>query len=140
MSPHALLGPVFAMMALTFVVWTTLFIRRVPVIRGSGIDPDAITPEKLAEISPPSATNASDNFKNLFEMPVLFYALAGILIATERVDAVAVGAAWIFVLFRVLHSAVHCTINRVTLRFGLYLVSSLALWFLVLYAALGAGS
>ena len=140
MSPHALLAPVYAMMALTLVVWIVLFARRIPVIQNSGIAPDALTAAKLAEISPPSATNPSDNLKNLFEMPVLFYAVALALVATDRVDALAVGAAWTFVLFRVLHSAVHCTFNHVTLRFGLYMASCLALWFLVGIAALGAGS
>jgi hypothetical protein len=41
-----------------------------------------------------------------------------------------VGAAWVFVAFRVLHSAVHCTINIVILRFYLYLGSTLAVWFI----------
>jgi hypothetical protein len=40
------------------------------------------------------------------------------------------------VVFRVLHSAVHCTINIVLLRFALYAASSVALWFMVLRAAL----
>jgi hypothetical protein len=35
-------------------------------------------------------------------------------------------AAWVFAIFRVLHSAVHCTFNLVMLRFYLYLVSALA--------------
>ncbi len=46
------------------------------------------------------------------------------------------GAAWIFVAFRVLHSAVHCTFNLVMLRFNLYLFSTLAVWFIAIRAAL----
>jgi hypothetical protein len=42
-----------------------------------------------------------------------------------------VTAAWVFVAFRALHSAVHCTINIVMLRFYLYLVSTLAVWFML---------
>jgi hypothetical protein len=93
-------------------------------------------PGALAAISPPDVVNPSDNFKNLFEMPVLFYVLATLLIATDRVDSASVVAAWVFVSFRVLHSAVHCTINVVLLRFYLYLASSLALWFIAARAAL----
>jgi hypothetical protein len=40
------------------------------------------------------------------------------------------------VAFRVLHSAVHCTINIVMLRFYLYLFSTLAVWFIAGRAAL----
>ncbi len=58
------------------------------------------------------------------------------LFATGQVDAGYVTAAWIFVVFRVLHSAVHCTFNHVMLRFYLYLIATLAVWFMVLRAAL----
>jgi hypothetical protein len=44
-------------------------------------------------------------------------------------------AAWVFAIFRVLHSVVHCTFNLVMLRFYLYLVSALALWFMLARAA-----
>ncbi|MGH7878448.1 MAG: MAPEG family protein, partial [Candidatus Binataceae bacterium] len=78
----------------------------------------------------------SDNLKNLFEIPVIFYALALYLFITKQVDTVYVDAAWLFVVFRVLHSAVHCTFNLVMLRFYLYLLSTLAVWFIAIRAAL----
>ena len=67
---------------------------------------------------------------------MLFYALALYLFVTQQVDALAVGMAWVFVAFRALHSAVHCTNNVVMLRFSLYLVSTLALFALAARAAL----
>jgi hypothetical protein len=47
-----------------------------------------------------------------------------------------VAAGWVFVLFRALHSLVHCTINVVMVRFYLYLVATIAVWFIALRAAL----
>jgi len=44
-------------------------------------------------------------------------------------------AAWVFLVFRVLHSAVHCTFNLIPVRFLMYLISSFALWFMVVRAA-----
>jgi len=88
----------------------------------------------LARLSPSAVSNPSDNLKNLFEMPVLFYALALYLFVTNQVDAAYVYAGWIFVGFRALHSAVHCTFNLVLLRFWLYAISTVALWFIVLRA------
>ena len=35
----------------------------------------------------------------------------------QRVDATYVGAAWVFVVFRMLHSLMHCTLNLIKLRF-----------------------
>lgn len=37
-------------------------------------------------------------------------------------------------LVRTLHSAVHCTFNLVILRFYLYLIATLAVWFMLLRA------
>ncbi len=45
-------------------------------------------------------------------------------------------AAWCFFVFRVLHSIVHCTFNFIPLRFVLYVISAMALWFMVARAAL----
>jgi hypothetical protein len=43
-------------------------------------------------------------------------------------------AAWWFLAFRVLHSVIHCTYNKVLHRFAAYFVSALALWAMVLRA------
>jgi hypothetical protein len=67
---------------------------------------------------------------------VLFYALVLYLFVAGQVDATYVYAAWVFVVFRALHSAVHCTLNLVMLRFYLYLIGTLAAWFMVVRAAL----
>ncbi|MCG8588042.1 MAG: MAPEG family protein [Proteobacteria bacterium] len=131
MAQNAIFGPVLAMVALTFVVWVYMYARRIRFITQNGILPeDLAAPGALAEMSPPQVSNPSDNLKNLFEMPVLFYALAFYLFAAGKVDTVDVVAGWVFVAFRTLHSAVHCTVNIVMLRFYLYLISSLAVWFL----------
>jgi len=137
MPQTAIFGPFFATILLTFTVWIYLYIKRVGFIRANDISPrDMEVPGELARISPAAVSNPSDNFKNLFEVPVLFYAMLLYLFATNQVDAVYVNAGWIFVAFRVLHSAVHCTFNLVMLRFYLYLVSTLAVWYIAARAAL----
>ena len=137
MQPTAIFGPFFATMALTFAVWLVMFARRVPFILSSGMTQEQMaTPGELVRIQPASVANPADNFKNLFEMPVLFYATCLYLFAVGQVDGTHVTAAWVFVAFRALHSAVHCTFNLVNLRFALYLVSSLALWLMIARAAL----
>ena len=136
MPPSAIFGPFLATMLLTLVVWIYMYVKRIGFIRSLNITPGELSPARLAELSPPAVANPSDNLKNLFEIPVLFYALALYLFVTSQVDAIYVNAAWIFVAFRALHSAVHCTFNLVMLRFYLYLASCLALWFLAGRAAL----
>jgi hypothetical protein len=137
MPQTAILGPFFAMILLTFLVWVYMYIRRISFISENELSPrDLAVPGALARLSPPGVANPSDNFKNLFEIPVIFYALALHLFVTNQVDAGYVSAAWVFVAFRSLHSAVHCTINVVMLRFYLYLFSTLAVWFIAARAVL----
>ena len=137
MSQTAIFGPFFATMLLTLLVWVYMYIRRISFITKNSINPkDLAVPGALAQLSPAAVSNPSDNLKNLFEIPVLFYALALYLFVTGQVDAAYVYAAWIFVAFRALHSGVHCTINLVMLRFYLYLIATLAVWFMLIRAVL----
>ncbi len=136
MEQTAIFGPFFATMLLTLIVWVHMYFRRLHFINSNDFGPEDFSPARFAELSPPGVSNPSDNLKNLFEMPVLFYALALYLFVTQQVDATYVGAAWVFVAFRVLHSAMHCSINIVPLRFVLYLLSSLSVWFIAARAAL----
>jgi hypothetical protein len=137
MEQDKILGPFFAMILLTLVVWIYMYVRRIGFIAGNKISAEELAiPGELARRSPPAVSNPSDNLKNLFEIPVLFYALVLYLFVTNSADPAYVDTAWIFVVFRSLHSAVHCTFNRVMLRFYFYLVSTLAVWFIAIRAAL----
>jgi hypothetical protein len=137
MRQTAIFGPMFATVFLTFLVWVFMYVRRISFINRTRISPqDLAVPGALAQLSPPEVSNPSDNLKNLFEIPVIFYALALHLFVTNQVDVVYVTAAWIFVAFRALHSAVHCTVNVVMVRFYLYLFSTSAVWFIAARAAL----
>jgi hypothetical protein len=136
MKQTLIFAPFLSMMILTVIVWFYMYAKRIPFLRQSKIDPDKLTPAELARISPAAVANPSDNLKNLFEIPTLFYALSLYLYVTSNVDETYLVAAWIFVAFRALHSAVHCTVNKVIVRFLLYAISTLALWFMIIRAAL----
>jgi hypothetical protein len=137
MTQTAIFAPFFTTVWLTLIVWVYMYVRRISFIRGSKLKSrDLAVPGMLAKLSPPAVLNPSDNLTNLFEIPVIFYALALYLFVTKQVDAIYVDAAWVFAAFRVLHSAIHCTINIVMLRFYLYLISTLAVWFIAIRAAI----
>lgn len=136
MNQAAIYSPMFAMFALTIVVWTYMYSRRIPFIRKNDLDLDNMDPNELIAITPRSVRTPSDNLRNLFELPVLFYAVTIYLYVTSQVDQGYMIAAWTFVAFRVLHSAVHCTVNIVLLRFFLYVVATAALWFMLIRAML----
>jgi hypothetical protein len=136
MTQSAIFSPFFATILLTMTVWVYLYIRRLPFILSLKIDQQELAaPGVLEKLSPPSVLNPSDNLKNLFEIPVLFYAIVLYLFVTKQVDSIYLNAAWIFFGFRVLHSAIHCTSNQITFRFAAYIISTFALWLMVIRAA-----
>ncbi len=138
MDQAAIFQPFVATMILTMVVWVYMYGRRLPFIFANRLDPKQMTPIELARVSPPQVSNPSDNLKNLFELPTVFYAVVLYLYATNQVDTAHVGVAWVFFLFRTMHSTVHCSFNFIPLRFVLYVISAGALWFMVLRAAMAA--
>jgi hypothetical protein len=127
-----LLRPMVAMMVLTGVVWLFMYVRRLGYMTSHGIDAQTVdTPQKMTAALPESVEFASNNLKNLFELPVLFYAVCLVLIHLGWATHLDVSAAWVFVGLRALHSAVQCTNNIVMVRFVAYLGASMALWFLL---------
>jgi hypothetical protein len=135
MDQTSIVAPFVGTMLLTVVVWIYMYVRRIPFVLRNNLTPQQLTPSELARLSPPDVANPSDNLKNLFELPTVFYAVVLYLYAAREVDALYLGAAWIFFAFRVLHSVVHCTFNFVPLRFWLYAISAVALWFMVMRIA-----
>jgi hypothetical protein len=132
MSNEFILLPMLGMMVLTAVVWFVLYARRIPAMRRAGKPTQAYTtPDKGAAWLPEEVSYPANNFKNLFELPVLFYALCLYLYVTATVGVADVVAAWLFLVFRIVHSTIHCTVNIVILRFVAYSAAALALWFML---------
>ncbi len=138
MNQSAIFAPLLTMMLLTLIVWFYMYAKRIPFLQKRGADLNNLTAAELARISPRAVSNPSDNLKNLFELPTIFYALVLYLYVTHEVDGTYLAAAWMFASFRILHSAVHCTVNIVLVRFWLYAIGALALWFMVVRAAISA--
>ncbi len=135
MVDTAMLAPAFAMAGLTFAVWIRLYIVRVGEMRRRRIHPQAIAlsaqvTQRLED------TRASDNFRNLFELPVLFYLALVVSILAGLATPTALAFAWTFVGLRIIHSAIQCTYNRVMHRFCAFAASALTLLALWLYLAL----
>ncbi|MBC8256606.1 MAG: MAPEG family protein [Candidatus Marinimicrobia bacterium] len=69
---------------------------------------------------PPKLQSVSQHYKNMFEMPVLFYLLCVLLIINDNATSFDILFAWGFVLFRILHSISRIPNRDVNLRFGLF--------------------
>lgn len=131
-STNAILFPIFAMVVLTFAVVAKLFRDRTREMRDLKIRPQAVS-TSAQMVREWKDIRSSDNFKNLFEMPVLFYALCLSLAVTQKANFFLVLGAWVYVALRFAHSYIHCTYNKVMHRFFAYMLSCLVL--LILWIA-----
>lgn len=133
MNQQLILQPVMAMFLLTGLVWAYMYVRRIGFMVRQNINPQRVsTPELLNATLPAEVNNPSNNLKNLFELPVIFYTAGIMLLLLQKVDAVFLYSAWIYVGLRTLHSLIHCTTNIVRYRFPIYFTSCLVLWFMVI--------
>ena len=129
MNAYAITQPAFALAVLTFVVYVVMMVRRLGTMRRQHIDPQRFASPAGVVAAIPD-TRASDNYRNLFEMPVLFYAAIGIA-ALLSASTTTMVLAWLYVALRAVHSLIHCTYNRVTHRFAAFVLSAIvlaALW------------
>ena len=138
-SSTAVLWPGFALAGLTFLVMAEMYRRRFRQMRRERIAPAAVaTSVQSAQRLTDSA--AADNFRNLLELPVLFYAALLVAQATGQATTDVVMLAWLFVLLRITHSAIHCIGNRVVPRFLAFIIGSIVLLLLWVRLAYGVSS
>ena len=136
MTTHPVFLPALAMVALTFAVWVRLYVVRVGQMKRERIHPQAIATSAQAAAKL-TDSRAADNFRNLFELPVLFYLAVAVAAMSGQESTVVLVLDWLFVALRVLHSAIHCTYNKVMHRFSAYLAGGIVLW--LLWIVLGYG-
>jgi hypothetical protein len=126
LARHPLL-PAAAMVALTAVVWVHLYVQRIGEMRRRRISASELATARQAATVLQDVT-AADNFRNLFEVPVLFYVLCLALYVTHRQGAALLALCWLFVALRAVHSAIHCSYNNVMHRFFVYVTSTVLLF------------
>ena len=124
---NAIFAPAIGMVVLTLIVWLRLYTERLTELRSRKIHPQQVATSRMAaEVL--QNVQAADHFRNLFEMPVLFYVLCGFLAITKLTTLLLLACAWGYVALRALHAYIHLTHNKVIRRFQAYLASCLVLW------------
>lgn len=133
MRHEAIFAPMIAFTFLVFILW-----MRLGLVRFSGLRRKIVSPDYIRVGGGPEPSEyvvvSHRHFSNLFEIPVLFYAVCIALFATRTVDGLAISLAWFFFVARLAHTALVLTTNRPTQRIIPYVLSSFAvfgLWVLL---------
>ena len=120
MQIFGILWPTIALVAVIFIVWGTLFVQRFMHMR--------CNPPKAQDFATGAHAMAyfepvempANNLRNLFELPVLYFALIPLLLIVHQANHIQVALAWIYVALRALHSFIHIGPKKVQLRFMVY--------------------
>lgn len=126
-----LIWPTIFLVALVFVVWATMFLMRMRHMRASPPQAGDMASGEASQRYFAPVEMPSNNLANLFEMPVLYFALVPLLMLTAQVTRAQVVLAWLFVIARAVHSLIHIARVAVPLRFLVYAFSCamlLAMW------------
>lgn len=125
MSIQAVLLPLFVQVVLTFVLLFWGGHLRVGEVRRGEVHPrDIALREPNWGTRPTQVANA---YHNQLELPLLFYVLTILVWVTNQADLLFVAQAWVFVVLRVLHAAIHVTSNHVGRRFAMFATSAVVL-------------
>ena len=125
---------IFAQVVLTLGVLVWMGVERVPRVARGEIAVEAIAVERDAY--PLRARLLSNNFDNQFQLPVLFYVAALLALWSGGTGWIELVLAWLFVVLRYIHAAVHVGTNRVYRRFATYTAGLVVLGLLWLWLVL----
>lgn len=134
-----ILAPVVALVAWSLVMLLWMMVTRLPAMRAAGVDLGKLTGTKASDadkVLPPQVQWKAHNYMHLMEQPTLFYAICLALALLGAGNGMNATIAWAYVGLRVLHSIVQATFNKVSVRFALFVLSTLALIALTLHAGI----
>jgi len=135
MTQSPILAPVIALVAWSMVMWAWMYATRLPAMFRMKMKSDPMAPrgEQMNQL-PAQVRWKADNYNHLMEQPTLFYAIALVLALQGAGGGSSLTLAWAYVGLRVVHSLVQALVNKIELRFVIFVVSSLVLVGLVVNA------
>ena len=135
MEQSSLIAPVMALVLWSLVIWVWMYATRIPAMQKARIDPQEAARTRVLAL-PPEIMWVSDNYNHLMEQPTIFYATALGAQLAGQANSLNLGLAWAYVILRIAHSLIQCTVNIVMLRFAVFTLSTLVLAALALRTAI----
>jgi hypothetical protein len=107
MSMQAMLMPVFAQVALTFVLFFWIQFLRLGAVRLGQVPANSVA---LREPNwPPRVTQIGNVYHNQLETPLLFYVLVLLAMVTQTGDSILLVLSWLCVASRFMPAYIHLT-------------------------------
>jgi hypothetical protein len=130
MSRDLILLPVLVQVVLTLGIYVILIREKIRAIKAG--ECNQARRALYEDAWPEYVLKINNNLRNQFELPVLFYVVAGVLWALDAVHVLALAAAWLFAVSRIVHAWIHVGSNYVPNRRRAFTVG----WWIVAVMAL----
>lgn len=123
-----LVRPVAVLAGWTFVMEAWMYATRIPAANkyDVSLEPDQCTADLQTKL-PIKVRQVADNYNHLHEQPTTFYAVALALTVLGDKHRYTQYAAWGYVGIRIVHSLFQALVNKIMVRFQLFLGSSFVL-------------
>lgn len=127
-----LIQPIMALVLWSMVMWVWMYATRIPAISKMNmkLDPDAPTGSQWV-LLPSKVHWKADNYNHLMEQPTIFYATVLSLVFLHATSDAVIYSAWAYVGLRVVHSLIQVSINKIEVRFVLFVLSNIPLALLI---------
>jgi len=142
MNPDTqMITPVLVLIAWSMIMWLWMYATRIPAVKMAKMKLDSNLPkgEQMSQL-PASVRWKADNYTHLMEQPTIFYALVLSLAVLGDGSGMNVTLAWSYVLLRVVHSLVQVLVNKIEVRFLIFVLSNIPLFWLTANALLLAAA
>lgn len=113
MKQTAIFWPMIGHVLLVFLIYGLLSLRRKAAVMSGNAK---ISQFRENQNEPAQSLFVRNALGNQFELPVLFHIACLSLYVTQSVGTLSLAVAWVFVVSRYAHTAIHVTSNRIRYR------------------------
>lgn len=134
MNSNQIFLPVLVQILITISGYLLLGVRKSRAVKSNNVDLEKAALDNDAW--PDYVRVVSNNIRNQFQVPVLFYVLCILFYSIDAVSAMVLYLAWAFVISRAIHAYIHMSSNFVPARFTVFTIGFIIMIVMVVFAAI----
>ena len=132
MDPKQIFLPVLVQILITIAGFMLLGARKAKALKAGSVD---ISKTALNNDAwPDYVLMVSNNIRNQFQVPVLFYVLCFVFYSINAVTSTVIYLAWAFVITRIIHAYIHMSSNYVPARFRVFTLGFVIMTIMTIFA------
>jgi len=134
MNSNQIFLPVLFQILITVAGFLLLGIRKAKAVKSNDVDMEKAALDNDAW--PDYVLMVSNNIRNQFQVPVLFYVLCILFYSIDAVSTTVLYLAWAFVISRAIHAYIHMSSNFVPARFTVFTIGFVIMIVMLVFAAI----